>query len=265
MLSDGKSQKLSKLLKVLLFLTIVNVLLIFGIHIYNSYLVKSPSTVSIYNNSIYTKDSSSELGLSKLGLSKKTHIYKVNSPSFNGSFSSTNKVDGGNILLFKQRESDSVAFYVENMFPGDVVEKDYHVKVYHNKPIILYSNIKINEGYDKLTEVLKCKVELSGELLYNGLMKECPEYFETKIIPSENKESITSYKITVYLDTSVGNEYQNQELVSTFKWWVEEGNSLIKPPKTGDDTNITEYAVVSVIAVGVLLSLALILWKRRRS
>ena len=68
------------------------------------------------------------------------------------------------------------------------------------------------------------------------------------------------YKITVYLDTSVGNEYQNTRLVSDFRWWVEETGNLEPPSQTGDGFN-TFLLAGTAVGSGVLL---LVLWKKRR-
>ena len=69
--------------------------------------------------------------------------------------------------------------------------------------------------------------------------------------------SEANYEITAYLDTSVGNEYQNLSLIADFNWWVEETDNL-EPPKTGDKTNI----VIWVIVAGIALLILILLWKK---
>ena len=48
-----------------------------------------------------------------------------------------------------------------------------------------------------------------------------PESLSCKL----NKTQEVDYEITAWLDTSVGNEYQDQELIADFHWWLEDVKS----------------------------------------
>ena len=67
------------------------------------------------------------------------------------------------------------------------------------------------------------------------------------------------YEITAYLDTSVGNDYQNKDLIADFSWWVEETENL-DSPQTGD---LFKLYLWLCIASGSLL-LLILLWRKRK-
>ena len=69
------------------------------------------------------------------------------------------------------------------------------------------------------------------------------------------------YEITAYLDTSVGNEYQNKDLIADFSWWVEETGNLEPSPKTGDNANILLWICLAAVSGSVMIFL---LFARRR-
>ncbi len=158
-------------------------------------------------------------------------------------------------------------FAVENMFPGDSVTQDYTVNVNHKKSIVLYHTITVQPGYEKLAEVLQVRVELpaKGVTLYDGLMRDMPTAVEQTLAPDEKT---ALYRITAYLDTSVGNDYMYQSLLADFIWWyaeepVESPPTVVPPvtptPDTGDRTNIGLYIgllVVCLAAAFILLFVA---------
>lgn len=113
------------------------------------------------------------------------------------------------------------------MFPGDEISQDYILNVSHKNSINIMFSAKVLPGYEILQEVLKLRVTLPdvGETLYDGLMKDMPDSVTYSL--SSYAQSLT-YRITVYLDISVGNKnaldtdgkrYQNQSLKADFQWW----------------------------------------------
>ncbi len=132
--------------------------------------------------------------------------------------------DSDKMRLNTPDESGNTAFAVENMFPGDAETKDFTVKVNHKEPITLYYHADIRPGYEKLAEVMMVKIELPKKsiALYDGLMRDMPSALEHQLAADE-KEVI--YRITAYLDTSVGNDYQFKSLIADFRWWYEEETS----------------------------------------
>lgn len=159
------------------------------------------------------------------------------------------------IELYNKQATDNVPFEVVNMFPADKITKDYRVMVsYHDKVIVQYQ-ADIRKGYEKLAEVLKVAILLNGDLVYDGLMKDMDKAIEYSLSSDDNTTSELHYQITVYLDSSVGNEYQNKELVADFKWWVEDSEYLDPLPDTGDQFNLAIWMglFVSSFSLGLLI------------
>ncbi len=165
------------------------------------------------------------------------------------------------IFLHKKNAGDNVAFRMPNMFPGDSETKYYGVEISYRNEVTVRFTIDIDEGCEKMAEVLKCKIVLltTGEELYDGLMRDVPESLNHTISSEKATTDELYYGITAYLDTSVGNEYQGVSLTADFRWWVDEVENLEPAPPTGDNIVI---AVVSVSAV--LLLLLIVMMRRRR-
>lgn len=116
---------------------------------------------------------------------------------------------------------DRINFKTENMFPGDEVRKYYILTTRdaHVKEVRFRAEVIVGSG--RLTEVLGVKVGIYGsdEVLYDGLMKDMPEYVTCKM-PSDKQEII--YEVTAYLGTDVGNEYMLTAAEADFEWWVDQ-------------------------------------------
>ena len=203
------------------------------------------------------------------------------------------KAEAAVISLRRRKKEDNVPFSVSNMFPGDAETKYYCVRVSHKSDAAVYFHADIRKGYEKLAEVLKCKVVLltSEETLYDGLMKDMPGPLTCEISEDSPLTSELYYEITAYLDTSVGNDYQMKDLIADFRWWVVDSESLdsqkneddsripgedspgsgnnsqgsgeggsrgtgSNSPKTGDDTRLLLYICFAAGALSVLLILA---------
>ena len=160
------------------------------------------------------------------------------------------------IYLHSRNAGDNEPFNVTNMFPGDAETKYFCVRVSHSGAVTVRYHADIRSGYEKLAEVLKCRVVLltTGETLYDGLMRDMPEALTHRLQADGATTSELYYEITAYLDTSVGNEYQRQALVADFRWWIEESGEL-EPPNTGDTGNIIPYAVTAVVSLFLLILL----------
>ena len=125
---------------------------------------------------------------------------------------------GDTIVLNGPDESMSKIFTAENMFPGDAVSQKYVLNISHKENIDIMFKAKVQEGFETLAEVLKLRITIDGinDPLWDGLMKDTPEPV-TYTLPASQK-SVT-YCLTVYLDTSVGNKYQNKDLKADFEWY----------------------------------------------
>lgn len=167
----------------------------------------------------------------------------------------------GALYLYEKNENDNTPFTVKNMFPGDSETKYFCVRVSHKGSVTVRYHADIREGYEKLAEVLKCRITLltTGEVMYDGLMRDMPASLNHALATDTPVTNELYYEITAYLDTSVGNEYQNKELIADFRWWVEEIDNLYVP-QTGD----TSVAVYGVLAAASLLVLAVLLKRSRK-
>ncbi|MBQ4116974.1 MAG: hypothetical protein IJD37_06320, partial [Clostridia bacterium] len=201
-------------------ITVVSVLLVISllflvITIIEHYLSKAESTyVIVPDNYIreYSSDSSLVLNNgarllllaeSAFGLEDLGHTY-ASLLRFDGSKDSINK-----------------SFEVTNMFPGDKEERYYLACVSFKDYAILKFQARVRDGYEKLAEVMRIRVEQISEnkVLYDGLMRDMPELTDTDLHGYGETTVDVYYKITAYLDTDVGNEYMNKELVADFYWW----------------------------------------------
>ena len=162
------------------------------------------------------------------------------------------------IALYNKHPEDNTPFTVGNMFPGDSERKYFCVQVsYHDKVTVHYKAV-VRPGYEKLAQVLQVRVKLltTGETLYDGGIAAMPQSLTHKLASESSVTQELYYEITAYLDTSVGNAYQNQDLIADFQWWVEETGSL-DSPETGDAFRGVLWAVAGVCSGGLLLLLVL--------
>ena len=161
------------------------------------------------------------------------------------------------IELYNKQPEENTAFQVGNMFPGDAEIKYFCVRVSYHDKITVHYKATVRPGYEKLAEVLKVRVKLlsTGEMLYDGLMRDMPESLTHKLASKKSTTDELYYEITAYLDTSVGNDYQNKDLIADFKWWVEETGNLVDSPKTGDTSNILLWAVLAAGSLSMIIIL----------
>lgn len=148
------------------------------------------------------------------------------------------------------------------MFPGDSETKYFRVRVSYHDKVTVHYKATVRSGYEKLAEVLKVRVKLlsSGETMYEGLMRDMPESLTYNLASKETVTDELYYEITAYLDTSVGNEYQNKDLIADFQWWVEETGNL-DSPQTGDTLGILLWSVLAAGSLGMIILLVVV---RRR-
>ena len=158
------------------------------------------------------------------------------------------------IELYNKQPEENTPFQVENMFPGDSETKYFRVRVSYHDKITVHYKATVRLGYEKLAEVLKVRVNLlsTGETMYDGLIRDMPESLTHKLASQKSTTDELYYEITAYLDTSVGNEYQNNDLIADFKWWVEETGNLDDSPQTGDTSNILLWAVLAACSLSMM-------------
>lgn len=238
------------------------------------YLVSSKPASVIVPDNIITLDTEKEEKISSVESAEKTsenvsentrnQASSVTASTNTNSITNTNTNRTATTLSLHNRNAgENVAFNAGNMFPGDAATKYFCVRVSFQDTVTVKYHADIRPGHEKLAEVLKCRIVLltTGETFYDGLMRDMPESLNHSLYSAEGTTSDLYYEITVYLDSSVGNEYQNKTLIADFSWWVEEESHLIEAPKTGDDLNTGLWAGLLCISSFILI---LLLAKRKR-
>lgn len=244
------------LLAVLLALSLAALI---GVLIYRATATAVPATVTVPDN-IVTPDAE----VSSIPETPQS-AYETNSNTGPSSAANANNSaqpkNAAALSLHKRNADDNTPFQVGNMFPGDSETKYYCVRVSHKGDVILRFRADVRPGYEKLSEVLCCRITLpeNGGVLYDGLMRDMPESLNHALNTDKSTASEVYYEITAYLDTGVGSEYMNKDLIADFRWWVEETDNLYSP-QTGDSFNLYLWLF---IAAGSLF-LLILLWKKRK-
>lgn len=250
-----QNKKLRIVIIVLAALLVVSAAALTGTLLYNHFSHAEPATVDVPGNIITPESEDSSAPAKETAADGSSSQESAASASVSGT-----KADA--LSLYSKRPEENTPFSVTNMFPGDAETKYYRVKVSYKGDVVLRYHADIRPGYGKLAEVLKVKIRLpdTNELLYDGLMRDMPKSLSYALHTSQSTQSEIYYEITAYLDTSVGNEYQNKELTADFRWWVEEVDNL-DPPYTG--VTAATYLWVA-LAGSSLLCLLILLAKRRK-
>lgn len=266
-----QKKKIKVIIIVLAILLGLSLLALGGTLIYNKIANTTSATVTVPDNLITpdedtTKPDSSEIN-SQAPDSSDTQAPSNSADTSSSAVptqSTTAEVKkAATIELYNKQPEENTAFTVGNMFPGDSETKYFRVRVSYHDKITVHYKATVRPGYEKLAEVLKVRVNLlsTGETMYDGLMRDMPESLTHKLASKKSTTDELYYEITAYLDTSVGNDYQNKDLIADFKWWVEETGNLDDSPQTGDTSNILLWAV---LAAGSLSVMILLLVVRRR-
>ena len=171
------------------------------------------------------------------------------------------------VELYNKQPEENTAFTVGNMFPGDSETKYFRVQVSFHDTITVHYKATVRPGYEKLAEVLKVRVKLltTGETLYDGGIAAMPEGLTHKLASKKSTTDELYYEITAYLDTSVGNDYQNKDLLADFKWWVEETGNLDNSPQTGDASDILLWALLAAGSLSVMILLLVVLRRKEEN
>lgn len=231
-----------------------------GTLLYNRLTSHPAATVTVPDNLI-TPDEDTTASGSPTQSSNTTQSNTENtagtSSAVTGTASATKTKKAATIELYDKQPEDNTAFSVGNLFPGDSETKYFCVRVSYHDKITVHYKAAVRPGYEKLAEVLKIRVKLltTGETLYDGIIGEMPDSLTHNLASKNTTTDELYYEITAYLDTSVGNEYQNKDLIADFSWWVEETGNLDDSPKTGDTSNILLWAVLAAASGCVLILL----------
>ena len=272
-----QKKKIRIIIIVLAILLGLSLLALGGTLIYNKIANATPATVTVPDNLITpdedtTKPDNSDSQAPDSSDTEKPDSSDTQTPNSSTATSSsavpmqstTAEVKkAATVELYNKQPEENTPFQVGNMFPGDSETKYFRVRVSYHDTITVHYKATVRPGYEKLAEVLKVRVKLltTGETMYDGLMRDMPESLTHKLASKKSATDELYYEITAYLDTSVGNDYQNKDLIADFKWWVEETGNLDDSPQTGDTSNILLWAVLAAGSLGMII---ILLVTRRR-
>ena len=260
-----QKKKIKIIIIVLAILLGLSLLALGGTLVYNKIANTTPATVTVPDNLITPDEDTTK---PDSGDSQAPDSSDTQTPSSSADTSSSavpaqsttaETKKAATIELYDKQPEENTAFTVGNMFPGDSETKYFRVQVSYHDKITVHYKATVRPGYEKLAEVLKVRVNLlsTGETMYDGLMRDMPESLTHKLASNKSTTDELYYEITAYLDTSVGNDYQNKDLIADFRWWVEETDNLV-PPQTGDNTNLMLWLCIVAISLFVLI----LLWKK---
>ncbi len=112
---------------------------------------------------------------------------------------------------------------VSGMLPGDSNTKYYEVKLKHEGGVVLCFRADVAKSTNQLENALNLKVENrdNGALMCEGKLADIAgRIYEESFVDGNSSDTVLTYKITVSMDTSAGNEYQNSSLTLDFNWWI---------------------------------------------
>lgn len=266
-----QKKKIRIIIIVLAVLLGLSLLALGGTLIYNKIANTTPATVTVPDNLITpdedtTKPDSSDTekpDSSESDSQTPSSSANTSSSAVPAQSTTAEVKKAATIELYNKQPEENTAFAVGNMFPGDVETKYFRVRISYHDKITVHYKATVRPGYEKLAEVLKVRINLlsTGETMYDGLMRDMPESLTHKLASKKSTTDELYYEITAYLDTSVGNDYQNKDLIADFRWWVEETGNLDDSPQTGDTSNILLWAVLAACSGSMMI---LLLVTRRR-
>ena len=197
------------------------------------------------------------------------------------------------LALYRGNASAAQAFALPNMLPGDTAEKEFTVNVSHRGKVTLYFSAGPDDAAAPLAGGLQLTVTCNNTQRYSGTFADVPAVLPVDLpgTAADTTDAMT-YRVTVALPTSAGNEYQNLTMTADLNWWVDElapapgtapaasdstatsggatGQLTGKPgfvkaltamPQTSDSFPLA--VVVVIMAVSVIALAALVIAKRK--
>lgn len=125
--------------------------------------------------------------------------------------------------LYRGNASAAQAFALPNMLPGDTAEKEFTVNVSHRGKVTLYFSAGPDDAAAPLAGGLQLTVTCNNTQLYSGTFADVPAVLPVDVpgTAADTTDAMT-YRVTVALPTSAGNEYQNLTMTADLNWWVDE-------------------------------------------
>lgn len=152
------------------------------------------------------------------------------------------------LALYRGNASAAQAFALPNMLPGDTAEKEFTVNVSHRGKVTLYFSAGPDDVTAPLAGGLQLTVTCNNTQLYSGTFADVPAVLPVDVpgTAADTTDAMT-YRVTVALPTSAGNEYQNLTMTADLNWWVDE-----LAPAPGTDPAASDSTVTSGGTTGQL-------------
>lgn len=152
------------------------------------------------------------------------------------------------LALYRGNASAAQAFALPNMLPGDTAEKEFTVNVSHRGKVTLYFSAGPDDAAAPLAGGLQLTVTCNNTQLYSGTFADVPAVLPVDVpgTAADTTDAMT-YRVTVALPTSAGNEYQNLTMTADLNWWVDE-----LAPAPGTDPAASDSPATSGGATGQL-------------
>ena len=152
------------------------------------------------------------------------------------------------LALYRGNASAAQAFALSNMLPGDTAEKEFTVNVSHRGKVTLYFSAGPDDAAAPLAGGLQLTVTCNNTQLYSGTFADVPAVLPVDVpgTAADTTDAMT-YRVTVALPTSAGNEYQNLTMTADLNWWVDE-----LAPAPGTDPAASDSTATSGGATGQL-------------
>lgn len=150
--------------------------------------------------------------------------------------------------LYRGNASAAQAFALPNMLPGDTAEKEFTVNVSHRGKVTLYFSAGPDDVTAPLAGGLQLTVTCNNTQLYSGTFADVPAVLPVDVpgTAADTTDAMT-YRVTVALPTSAGNEYQDLTMTADLNWWVDE-----LAPAPGTDPAASDSTATSGGATGQL-------------
>lgn len=130
------------------------------------------------------------------------------------------------LTLSDSKPEENQSFQVSNMIPGEEYTQTYRIEVNYKKAKVVSFRASVSEGSKKLAEAMQITVKRmdTEEILFSGALAGM-SWVDWNL---SQKSKLTAqelvYEVTVFLDRSLSNEYQDQSVTIKLDWQMEKGS-----------------------------------------
>lgn len=145
---------------------------------------------------------------------------------------------------------------VSDMKQGDVLTKNYIVRLNHKTDMNFFLKVELDSATDGMAEALNAKVYdiTNDKVIFDDSIKSLDnKVYEELKTTNASKKSDTRYEVTLYFKNPVGSQYEKSKLSLTLTWYVSEDDADdLLMPKSGD-IKIILYSFIAAVVLMVVL------------